>query len=498
MKRCIPIFLALLLLTACGAAGQTPASGPSSSQGGGKVISDGGDRSPSSGSAPEQPSQAQTDGPSADPSEELLSIAADFAESFPIPFSSPEELVSVERFCLLKIYYEDPAAISEDGQWSWISRERLEEEVRRRFDLPDYRFRSPEQENVYPRYVEEKGAIAFSLAGGGNWLTAVLTGQAAEGEYYSYTFDLYDDVITDEHPERTLEKTLRYRFRVVETAGGRLSLQAVSAAELSAVYRYDELPGFPLPDIVPQKIKYHNVLIGDEITLLDAELIEQTMELLGRVELCGPPFRVEEGAEPDRVVSFYQNPEEEEPAYSLCFLEDGSMYIETAESRSEAYSTLNWSGTGEGDGLALRLGRRIRVWISPDDPNHPLPKGTLYTVKGSPFFHPSFDDVKKIYYHDAALGEDWTVTDPQVIEKIVKKIKYFTFYDEPAPAVPETDTFRYQCFEYFAFYENEEDDTPIFSMGLNPFYVKIGEEKFGPYAVDILDDEITELLKLFL
>lgn len=266
----------------------------------------------------------------------------------------------------------------------------------------------------------------------------------------------------------------------------------------AAIYRYDDLPGFPLPDIVSQKITYHIVLLGDKYILQDAELIEQTIELLDRVELCGPPFRAEEDAEPDRVVSFYQNPEEEEPAYSLCFLEDGSMYIETAEGRSEAYSTLNWVGTGEADGLALRLGRQIRVWIRPNDPDHPLPKGTLYTVKGSPFFQPAFDNVKKIYYYDAALGEDWTVTDPQVIGKIVKKIKNFTFYDEPAPDDPEADSFRYQCFEYFEFYENEEDDTPIFSMGLDPFYVKIGEEKFGPYSVDILDDEIIELLRLFL
>lgn len=270
------------------------------------------------------------------------------------------------------------------------------------------------------------------------------------------------------------------------------------AADPSAIYRYDNIPDFPLPDIVPQKIRYHNVLIGDMINLSDAELIEQTVELLGRVEFCGPSFQVEEDAEPDRVVSIYRHPEDEEPAYALCFFEDGSMYIRTAEGRSEAYSTLNWVSTEEADGLALRLGRRIRVWTRPNDPDHPLPKGTLYTVKGSPFFHPAFDDVKKIYYHDAALGEDWTVIDPQVIGKIVKKIKNFTFYDEPAPAVPDADSFRYQCFEYFAFYENEEDDTPIFSMGLDPFYVKIGEEKFGPYAVDILDDEITELLKLFL
>lgn len=264
------------------------------------------------------------------------------------------------------------------------------------------------------------------------------------------------------------------------------------------IYRYDDLPDFPLPDIVPQKINYHNVLVGDEFILQDAGLIEQTMELLGRVRLYGPPFWVED-AEPDRVVSLYRYPEDEEPAYSLCFLEDGSMYIETADGRSEAYASLNWAGSpGEEDGLGTRLGKRIKVWIRPDLPNRQLPEGTLYTVKGSPYFQPAFDEVKKIYNYDAALGEEWTVTDLQVIEKIVEKIKYFTFYDEPAPDDPWTGSFTYQCFDYFAFYANEEDETPIFTIGLNPFYVKIGEEKFGPYADDILDEEITELLKLFL
>lgn len=223
MKRVLIVLCAVLLalsLAACGGKESSQSrSGdkPSSSQGGGEMASGGGE-------LPESPLKV-------DPAEELLTIAADFAENFPIPFSSPEELVSVERFCLLKIYYEDPVAISEDGQWSWISRERLEEEVRRRFDLPDYRFQSPEQENLYPRYVEEKGAVAFSLAGGGNWLTAVPAGRTAEGEYYDYTFEFYDDVISDEHPERTLERALRYRFRVVEAADGKPFLQAVSATE---------------------------------------------------------------------------------------------------------------------------------------------------------------------------------------------------------------------------------------------------------------------------
>lgn len=214
MRRVIPILLTLLLLAACGKKEQLPA------------------MEPKSGSSPasEPSAQAQTDKPQTDPSEELRNIAADFALNFPFAFSSPEEL-DPARFCFLKIYDEDPGA--EDGEGIvWVSPERLKEEVERRFDISDYQFRSPEQENVYPRYVEEKGAIAFRPAGHGIWLSAELADLAAEGEYLYYTFEFYDDVISDEHPERTLEGRLRYQFRVAETDGGALYLRAVSAADL--------------------------------------------------------------------------------------------------------------------------------------------------------------------------------------------------------------------------------------------------------------------------
>lgn len=86
MKRCFALVISLILvlsLAACGRAERTPAMEPKSGSS---------SPSPVSGSAPEQPSQAQTDGPQTAPAEDLLSIAADFAESFPYPFSSPEEL----------------------------------------------------------------------------------------------------------------------------------------------------------------------------------------------------------------------------------------------------------------------------------------------------------------------------------------------------------------------------------------------------------------------
>lgn len=233
MKRCFALVLSLmfvLTLAACGTEGQAPASDPepgSPSSSAPEVIPE----PPPSEPSAQSPGDGSDPAPAADLPDDLTSVASDFAVNFPYAFSSPEEL-QMERYCLLRIYYEDRGAITEDGQWSWISRERLEEEVRRRFDLPDYRFQSPEQENVYPRYVEEKGAIAFSLAGGGPRYVAELTGQEAQGEYYDYIFDLYDNFITDGHEEMTLETTLRYRFRVAEGDDGAIYLQAVSAMEV--------------------------------------------------------------------------------------------------------------------------------------------------------------------------------------------------------------------------------------------------------------------------
>lgn len=220
MKGVLSILCVVLLVLSLAACGEKESSQsrsedkPSSSQGGGEIASGGGELSVS-------PSKN-------DAGDELLSIAADIAVNFPYAFSSADEL-DVTRFCLLKIYDEDPAA-KEEGILR-VSPGRLAEEVELRFGISDYQFQSPERENVYPRYVEEEEAIVFYPAGGNSNYAVELTGQEAEGEYYDYIFDVYDDFITDGHEERTLETTLRYRFRLVESADGAPFLQAVSATE---------------------------------------------------------------------------------------------------------------------------------------------------------------------------------------------------------------------------------------------------------------------------
>lgn len=190
-----------------------------------------GSSEPKSASQPESASQSEpssqiVSGPPR-PTEEPRDIAADFALNFTEPFSSPEEL-EVDRFCLWKIYYEDPD-VTDDAGILWVSPQRLKEEVELRFGLTDHQFQSPEQENVYPRYVEEKDAIAFMPVGHGNWYSAVLVGMEEDRDYQYYIFDIFDAMITDGHEEPTLERTLVYKFRPVETVDGAPFLQAVSA-----------------------------------------------------------------------------------------------------------------------------------------------------------------------------------------------------------------------------------------------------------------------------
>ena len=179
----------------------------------------------------------EVSGPSQPPSpdltegaeEELLAIATDFAVDYPKPFSSTKELI-FERFVMLNIYYDDPA-LMDDNSIVWIDPKKLAEEVEVRFGISDYRFISPERENEYPRYVEEKDAIAFYTEGEYSAFLAEFIDLRQEGLDFFYTFDIYNDFITDGHEEATLERRLCYHFRLVERADGRPWLQAVSAVE---------------------------------------------------------------------------------------------------------------------------------------------------------------------------------------------------------------------------------------------------------------------------
>lgn len=245
MKRIVLVLAVVcLVLAGCGRGEAVPSSG------GGPVASgafseaekgDGGESS-SAASEPEADDTGASDAapePPQPPSpdlakgaeEELLTIATEFAVYFPKPFSSTKEL-QFDRFVMLNMYYDDPSLEDKDGNF-WITPEELAEEVELRFGIPGYVYKSPERENVFPRYVEEKGAIAFRAAGGLPSFLAEFIDLRQEGLDFFYTFDIYNDFITDGHEEATLERRLCYHFRLVERADGRPWLQAVSAVEVS-------------------------------------------------------------------------------------------------------------------------------------------------------------------------------------------------------------------------------------------------------------------------
>ena len=56
--------------------------------------------------------------------------------------------------------------------------------------------------------------------------------QESEGNYCYFIFEIYDDVITDEHKEKTLNKKLCYKFCVVKNSDGIPFLQAITASEV--------------------------------------------------------------------------------------------------------------------------------------------------------------------------------------------------------------------------------------------------------------------------
>ena len=116
-----------------------------------------------------------------------------------------------------------------------------------------------------------------------------------------------------------------------------------AAASETEIYRYDNIPGFPIPnpDVVPAKITYYNVMLGETTTIVDSDQINQIIDLLKKVEIENAPTKKEDDAELHQVISFYQNADDEEPIYTLYFLVD-SLYIETNGVNSDAYPTINW------------------------------------------------------------------------------------------------------------------------------------------------------------
>lgn len=159
---------------------------------------------------------------------------------------------------------------------------------------------------------------------------------------------------------------------VNETSSASQDLSAPSSA--ANIYRYDNIPSFPISKISPQKITYYKAMLGETTVILDTDQIEQVTELLSKVEINDTPTKKEDDAELHQLISFYQNVDDKEPSYSLYFLVD-SLYIETNESSSDVYPTLNWINKGLDDESKTNVQFRklLDSWAQPGFPPLPSP-----------------------------------------------------------------------------------------------------------------------------
>ena len=68
-----------------------------------------------------------------------------------------------------------------------------------------------------------------------------------------------------------------------------------------------------------------------------------------------------------------------------------------------------------------------------------------------------------------------------------------SFYDKKAPVDPTIEGLTHQCLYWFEFYNDMNDDSPDFGLGLSPFYVLIGENPYGPFSL-VSDQTVSDIL----
>ena len=77
--------------------------------------------------------------------------------------------------------------------------------------------------------------------------------------------------------------------------------------------------------------------------------------------------------------------------------------------------------------------------------------------------------MSKNLFYDASMGEYQTITDTAKIEEIVNQWQNLSFYDKKAPVDPTIEGLTHQCLYWFEFYNDMNDDSPDFGLGLSPF-----------------------------
>ena len=103
---------------------------------------------------------------------------------------------------------------------------------------------------------------------------------------------------------------------------------------------------------------------------------------------------------------------------------------------------------------------------------------------------------EKIFFYDAAMGEEWIITNSGQISQILDTLYTLQIYNSIEKANPLTADLTYGCLYWLEFYESEDDISPAFCLGIDSFFISKGTEKWGPYQVQNQDAVLEELLDL--
>ncbi len=203
-------------------------------------------------------------------------------------------------------------------------------------------------------------------------IMACLCFSACSEQNSSFT-DNKEDSISMSSSSLESSDSFPYKESQVESNEGKNQNQSQATTESEVnIFRYDTLPNFLLPnsDIVPTKITYYNVMLGETTEIADTKQINQIIELLQKVKIENTPTKKEDDAEVHQIISFYEHINDENPMYSLYFLVD-SLYIETSEISSDIYPTLNWVNKGLDDETKINVQFRklIDSWAEPSFPS---------------------------------------------------------------------------------------------------------------------------------
>ena len=131
---------------------------------------------------------------------------------------------------------------------------------------------------------------------------------------------------------------------------------------------------------------------------------------------------------------------------------------------------------------------------SPDPSDAPDEKEEYLLTEELQRYGLSFEDVHKIYFYDAAMGEGGRSTDSAYIQGITDGFVGISFYKEEPEIHPTWESLSHGCLYWFEFYNNVSDEEPWFCIALDPFFFVVNGETAGPYTL-VSDEIIADILK---